>query len=183
MVTAALLMLLSQSSPPLVPSVPAEEPPATDDVGAFSDFVDRHLISISSGQGSQVRTRARAYRLIDEDFETAFAQVPEAMELAHRAHQDFVTAAHFDAASMVVLGLSTGAALVSTFVPSLVIPILVGSMIGLVVSLVIALVALPLALSAQEKFVNAVSTHNHGLLDLRAAGGQGARFGGMTVAF
>ncbi|MBL8911668.1 MAG: hypothetical protein JNM17_13335 [Archangium sp.] len=187
LMTAALTIFLAQSSPPLVPSVTAEDPPPLtneDDVVKFSDFVDRHLLSVTTNSGgAQVRTRARAFRLVDEDFETAFAQVPEAMELAHRAHQDAITASHLDAASMVLLGLSTGAVLVSTFVPAFVIPILVGSMVGLVVSLIIALVALPVALSAQERFFNAVSTHNHGLLDLRAAGGQSGGFGGMTVAF
>lgn len=183
MLMTALVLVLSQSSPPLVPSITVEDPPATDDVGKFSEFVDRHLLSVTGAGRPQVQTRSRSYRLVDEDFETAFAQVPEAMELAHRAHQDFITASHLDAASMVLLGLSAGAVLVSSFLPAMIVPILVGSMVGLVVSLIIALVALPIAVTAQERLLNAVSTHNHGLLDLRGAGGQSGGFGGMTVAF
>ncbi|MFT3713757.1 MAG: hypothetical protein QM817_39360 [Archangium sp.] len=183
MLITTLLVVLSQSAPPLVPNVGEPQETVPDEVGAFSEFVDRHLLSISLSEGgAQVRTRARAYRLVDEDFETAFALVPESVEMAHRAHEDAITSSHFHAAGMVMLGLSAGATLVASLLPAMIIPILVGSMVGLVISLVLTLIAIPLATNAQERFVNSVSTYNHGLLDLRSAAGQPS-FGGMSVAF
>jgi len=165
MVLPALLLVLAQTPPPL--------PDSTEplDVEGFSEFVDRHLIAITPGAGGlELRQRARAFRLTDDDFSTAFALVPEAEALAVKAKDDAVSARTFNVAGNLLTGASGAGAVAMIFLPATaLVPALIATGVGLVVALVLLLIALPLAASAQSRFFDAVSTHNHGLLQFRPA--------------
>ncbi|MFO0598789.1 MAG: hypothetical protein U0228_26015 [Myxococcaceae bacterium] len=178
MLALALTLALSQAPPPLVESTPAPET-----FTGFADFVDKHLLTLSA-DGS-VRQRTRSFRLSDEDFPSAFSLVPESAVLAQEAQRDFLLARTFDVTSTVLLGASTAAALAATLVPGVLIPLLAASVVGLGVALVLALIALPLAHAAQAKFLDAISAHNHGLLEFRPASGPELQLqrGGLTVSF
>lgn len=159
MLLSVLLLGLAQSPPPL---------PASETEG-FSEFVDRNLLAIAPGMGGlEVRQRSRTFRLSDDDFSTAFALVPESEELAVRAQDNSRKARSFNIAGNVLIGASAGGALALALIPtSALVPMLVATGVGLVVALVLLLVALPLAASAQAQFFDAVSVHNHGLVQFK----------------
>lgn len=176
MITLALALLLTQTPAPLVtpppepitpPAVAAtqNEPP---EVKAFAEFVGKHLLTINFSQGSfEVRQRERVFRLQDEDFETAFTLVPEALAMAQIAHHDYVVGMRLQIAGLIVVGAALVAVLVAPLVTAVFLPLLIASLIGSGIGLVVTLIALPFLLSAQSKFFAALASYNRGLLDLR----------------
>jgi hypothetical protein len=187
-----LALLLSQAPPlttppPLAPPsnepitiAPAAEPP---EVKLFAQFVERHLLTINaSGAGFEVRQRERVFRLQDDEFETAFTLVPDALAAARVAHDDFIIASRLQIIGLAVVGAALVATLVATLVRAAILPLLIASLIGSGIGLVLSLIALPFAFSAQSKFFSAIASYNHGLLELRPPP-QGAPAGGLTLAW
>jgi hypothetical protein len=158
--------LAPPTTEPIAPTPPSASEPA--EVKLFAQFVERHLLAVSAnGAGFEIRQRERVFRLQDEDFETAFTLVPDALTAAKVAHADFVTASRLQIIGLALSGAALGATLVAMLVRSIALPLLVVALAGAVVGLVIALIALPFAISAQTKFFGAVAAYNRGLLDLR----------------
>lgn len=188
--TPLLLALCLAQAPLTTPPapVPGEGPPEAVSPGPepvevklFAEFVDRHLLAVSaSASGMEVRQRERVFRLQDDDFETAFTLVPEALSLARVAHDDFVLASRLQIVGLSVVSAALVATVVATLVRTLILPLLVASLIGSGIGLVLSLVALPFALSAQTKFFSAIGTYNHGLLELRPPANPLG--GGLTLA-
>lgn len=187
-----LALLLSQApdiSPPL--TAPPTAPPGTEanppgleppEVKLFADFVGRHLLTLSASNASfEVRQRERVFRLHDDDFETAFTLVPEALTLARSAHENFVISSRLQLVGLILTGAALGVTVVATLVRTLLFPLLIASLVASGVGLVFALVALPFAIAAQTKFLSALATYNHGLLELRP-GARPATGGGLTLA-
>lgn len=172
--TALLLMLLSQA-PALTPPPPSPEvtplPVAAaeaPEVKLFAEFVERHLLAVdASNAGFTVRQRERVFRLQDDDFEEAFALVPEALAAARLAHADYVTGMRLQIASLIVLGVALGITAVAPIIIGVSLTWLIISLGATGVGLVLALVALPFLLSAQTKFFSSAASYNRGLLELR----------------
>ena len=183
-----LLLALVLSQAPL--SVPPLAPPTTEAVTAgaepaevklFAQFVEHHLLAVgTSGAGFEVRQREHVFRLQDDDFETAFALVPEALTLARASHEAFVLGSRLQLIGLVVVCAALVVTVISTLVRTAILPLLIASLIGSGVGLVLALVALPFALSAQTKFFSAIATYNRGLLELRPP--PSSLGGGLTFA-
>ncbi len=169
----------AEAAPSNVEAVPPGAEPA--EVKLFAQFVERHLLAIgASGAGFEVRQRERVFRIQDDDFETAFSLVPDALISARVAHDDFVTAQRLQLIGLAVVGAALVATVVSTFVGRLIIPLLVASLVGSGVGLVMTLIALPFAMSAQSKFFSAIASYNKGLLELRPP--PSAVTGGLSFA-
>lgn len=178
---AMLLLALCLSQAPLTTpplAVPAEAAPSSPEAVApgaepaevklFAQFVERHLLAISSsGAGFEVRQRERVFRIQDDDFVTVFSLVPDAVASARVAHDDFVTAQWLQIVGLALAGGALVATIASTVARALIVPLLVASLIGSGVGLVLALIALPFAISAQTRFFSAIASYNHGLLELR----------------
>jgi hypothetical protein len=192
MSTLVLALLLTQAPPettppplappttePIAPTAPSATEPA--EVKLFAQFVERHLLAVSAtGAGFEIRQRERLFRIQDDDFETAFTLVPDALTAARVAHEDFVTASRLQVIGLSITGAALAAVVVATLVRSVVVPLLVVALAGSLVGLVLSLVALPFAISAQTKFFGAVAAYNRGLLDLRPA--PSPLSGGITLA-
>ena len=181
-----LALVLSQaplSEPPLAPPTTEAVTPGAEpaEVKLFAQFVEHHLLAVgASGAGFEVRQREHVFRLQDDEFETAFALVPEALSLARASHEAFVFSARLQLIGLVVVGAALVATVISTLVRTAILPLLVASLIGSGVGLILALVALPFALSAQTKFFSAIATYNRGLLELRPPPSPFG--GGLTLA-
>lgn len=180
-----LALVLAQapltSPPPLAPpttEAPTAEPP---EVSLFAQFVERHLLAVGiSGASFEVRQRERVFRIQDDDFETAFALVPDARALARVAHDDFVLASRLQIIGLSVVGGAAVAVIAATLVRTVILPLLVASLIGSGVGLVLSIIAVPFALSAQTKFLSSIATFNRGLLELRPP--PSPLGGGLTLA-
>lgn len=181
-----LALVLAQAPEAPLTTPPPLAPPAGDafepvEVKRFAQFVDRHLLGVNaSGAGFEVRQHERVFRLQDDDFESAFALVPDALAAARIAHADFVTSARLQIIGLSVVGAALVVTVASSLVRSILLPLLIASLAGSVVGLVLTLVALPFALSAQTKFFSSIATYNHGLLELRPP--PSPLGGGLTLA-
>ena len=107
------------------------------------------------------------FRIQDDDFESAFTLVPDAVASARVAHDDFILASRLQIIGLAVVGAALVVTIAATLVRTVVIPLLIASLVGSGVGLVLSLVALPFALSAQTKFFSSIATYNRGLLELR----------------
>ena len=169
-----LALVLTQapalSTPPLAPPTteaisPGAEPP---EVKLFAQFVERHLLSIgAAGNGFELRQRERVFRIQDDDFESAFTLVPDAVASARMAHDDFILASRLQIIGLAVVGAALVVTIAATLVRTVILPLLIASLVGSGVGLVLSLIALPFALSAQTKFFSSIATYNRGLLELR----------------
>jgi hypothetical protein len=173
MTLAFLTLVLTQAgltAPPLAPPAAPSASELTEppEVKLFAQFVERHLLAINaSGSGIEVRQRERVLRLQDDDFETAFTLVPEALADAKVAHADYLTSSRLQVIGLSATGGALLAVVLSTVLRSVLVPLLVIGLVGSVVGLVLTLIALPFSISAQTKFFSAVATYNRGLLELR----------------
>lgn len=172
--TALLLsMFLSQSA-----VQPLPEPP---EVTLFAQWAQRQLLSLNFNAGAfEVRQRERVFRIQDDDFAEAFSLVPEAHRMAVSAHEAFLSGQRFMIAGVVLSGVSLGGVLAASFLTAsaLFFPLIVGALIASGAGLVLALIAMPFMVTAQSKFLAALASHNHGVLDLRPPR---PNAGGMTL--
>ena len=132
---ALCLSLAPLTTPPLAaPSEATPQSPRPEavapgaepaEVKLFAQFVERHLLAInSSGAGFEVRQRERVFRIQDDDFETVFSLVPDAVASARVARDDFVTAQRLQIIGLAVVGGALVATIASALVRTLIIPLL-----------------------------------------------------------
>ncbi len=165
--TPLLLVALAQlPSPPVAPVPPPAAEPT--EVSRFADFVDAHLLAANATLTTlEVRQGERSFRMQDDDFETAFALVPETVALARSAREGFLLASALQTTGVVALGLALVPIVIAPLVAGAFLPLLVVGAVAAGVAAIISLIALPIAAAAQERFFAAVARHNHKLLELR----------------
>ncbi|MCU0700037.1 MAG: hypothetical protein MUC96_26310 [Myxococcaceae bacterium] len=197
--SCALALVVSQTSPPLAPApdaatmlVPSTEvmrPPPNEppEVAAFASFLDKHLLTFDVDQttGLKVRQRERLFSLRDDDFADAFRLVPEAFNSAQKAHDAFRLANIFQIVGLSISGLSLAVVVVAPLLisGSAFLPLLAAGLVGSLVALVLVLIAVPFTITANTAFMSAVATYNKGLLELRPMpqGGAGAVPQGLQI--
>lgn len=155
--TLLLLVALAQS-----PQVPQSL-----EVGAFSAFVDRHLLVANVTFNSlEVKQHDRVFRVEDEDFEEAFKLVPETLALARSGREQYLLSNTLQTIGLVFLGAAVVPIVLTVVLSGALIPLLIAAAGGFAVSLAFSVMAGPIALAAQEKLFSAVGSYNRGLLRL-----------------
>lgn len=159
-----LLLLVALAQSPQVPQVPQ-----SPEVGAFSAFVDRHLLVANVTFNSlEVKQHDRVFRVEDEDFEEAFKLVPEtlALALARSGREQYLLSNTLQTIGLVFLGAAVVPIVLTVVLSGALIPLLIAAAGGFAVSLAFSVMAGPIALAAQEKLFSAVGSYNRGLLRL-----------------
>lgn len=154
-----LLLLVALAQSPQVPQSP--------EVGAFSAFVDRHLLVANVTFNSlEVKQHDRVFRVEDEDFEEAFKLVPETLALARSGREQYLLSNTLQTIGLVFLGAAVVPIVLTVVLSGALIPLLIAAAGGFAVSLAFSVMARPIALAAQEKLFSAVGSYNRGLLRL-----------------